>query len=51
MKTTQHPRTRKNLAVRFAGVLRNQWQEQQYLQELRLNMINEKWEGSDRRRA
>jgi len=48
MNTTQSTRTRKNPAARIVDVLRNQWQEQQYLQEQRLILMNHPWGGPRR---
>jgi len=45
MKTTQNTRTRKNPAARIVDVVRNQWQEQQYLQERRLLLLGQHWGG------
>lgn len=42
MKTTT-PQTRKNIASRLAGVIKQQWDEQQAIQEQRLSNLG--WGG------
>lgn len=50
MKTTQQTKTRQNIAVRIAGAVKQQWQEQQYLQERRIAHLTGMGEGIGRQR-